>query len=262
MLRKLIVRFLLGCVVFVGLLLASAAVASYLALQQPTFYAALQSQTLSPAKRDALTKQFQLSQIAYNQWLDHSIARQQAAAAKSQPATPSTSTDPYDPKTDTYTVRLTEQQLNGQLVSHRPGSRATLQNPLIHIGDRCLELGFEVKNAKLAAVLSLILEPTVTGDGNVRLDIRAARLGKLRLPLNTILRCIPRDLVYSSHDFDVDLTLPSPHLTLKPPKNGRRTATVKSIRCADGELVVELLPPILAPASANRPQASTLSNLN
>lgn len=262
MLRKLIVRFLLGCVVFVGLLFASAAVASYLALQKPSFYANLQAQALSPAKRDALTNQFQLSQIAYNQWLDHSIARQQAAAAKSQPAAPTASTDPYDPKTDTYTVRLTEQQLNGQLVSHRPGSRATLQNPLIHIGDRRLELGFEVKNAKLAAVLSLVLEPTVTGDGNVRLDICAAHIGTLRLPLNAILRCIPRDIAYSSHDLDIDLTLPSPHLTLKPPKNGRRTATVKSIRCADGELVVELLPPILTPAPANRPQTSTLSNLN
>lgn len=265
MLRKLIVRLFLGCVAFMGLLMTTAAVASYLAFQQPAFYTHVRAQSLSPTERDVMTKQFQLSQIAYNAWLDSSLARQQAqqaAAAKLQPAVLTTSTDPYDPKTDTFTVRLTEQQLNGQLATSRPGSRATLQNPLIHIGDDCLELGFEVKQKNIAAVFSVLLEPSTTENGNIRLDIRAAHIGQLRIPLKTILRCLPRDIVQSAGDLDIDLTLPAPHLTLKLPKNGKRTATIKSIHCQAGELVVELLPPILERPPGNRPQPATLSNLH
>jgi hypothetical protein len=152
-----------------------------------------------------------------------------------------------------HTFRATEQQLNALLASQQRGLGDGLQNARVRLGDDVIELGAELgvalgggaKTSSRSFVLSVVLQPTLTADGTLRLDIQSARAGRLPIPLRTILRWLPRPVVLTAQDATLDLNPQSPHLAVKLPRSGPDSPAIKSIRCAAGEIVVELAPPVL-----------------
>lgn len=263
MIRRLVARIVRGCLAFFALLLMATALVAILSFRQPGFYAELRAQTFSPADQAAATQQLEQMNLAAMRWLELSLARQQAqqTAAPAPSGAGAPKPNLYDPRQDAHAIRITQQQLNAQFAAKELSMKDPWRRPRINIGQDTIELGVEVAAPSASAVLSIMLEPSLTDEGGLRLDIRAARIGSLTLPLHTILRCLPRAIVHSGPDADLDLTPPAPHLTVKLPKSGRRTPTIKAIECTPGEIVVTLLPPVLERLQGEGPPATTLSQL-
>lgn len=263
MLRRLFVRIVRGCVAVAALMLMTGALVSYLALRQPAWYAELRMQTLSAADQAAAKQAIEAAQVAAQRWLEQSLVKQHARLldVASSPAGTPPSAALYDPQQDVHTVRFTQQQLNAMLAEDGFGFREPLRNPRVRVDHDGIELAIEVAIPSAPAILSAVVGPSSLAGGDLRLDIRSARVGTLALPLETILRCLPRPVVYSNGELHVDLTPPTPHLTLRLSKSDTRSPTIKSIRCLPGELIVELLPPLLEqPPAADAQPLLTRTN--
>jgi uncharacterized protein YpmS len=264
MFKRIVIRVVRVGLTLVGLIVTATLVAGYLALSAPAFYVERRTAADSPAELAAAKAEFEQSRAAAVAWLAASASRQQAqrAAAPAPAALPGA--DPgafdgaYDPTRDVHTFRATEQQLNALLASQQRGRGEGLHNARVRLGDDAIELGAELgvalggraKNSSRSLVLSVVLQPTLTADGTLRLDIKSARAGRLPIPLRTILRWLPRPVVLPARDATLDLNPQSPHLAVKLPHSGPKSPTIKSIRCTTGEIIVELVPPVLdAPGS-------------
>jgi hypothetical protein len=271
MLKRIVVRVIRVGLTLFGLLVAATLLAGYLAMSGPAFYVERTTAAATRAEQAAAQEQFEQSQAAIAAWLAASASRQQAQLAGSSPPVGIAGEvrvaawqEPYDPTRDVYVFRATEQQLNSLLAGQEHSAGDSLQNVRVRLSEGGAELGAEIradlggaKSSSRTLVLSMVLQPTLTADGTLRLDIQSARVGRLPIPLRTILRCMPRPIVYSAHDADLDLNPESPHLALKLPRSDSATPTIKSIHCLRGEIVVELLPPVLK-APRNDVAASSL----
>jgi hypothetical protein len=265
MIRKFVIRLFFGCLALVGLVLTAATVVGWLAFQQPAFYAERRAQTFAPADEAKAERLLEQAEQDAQRWLHASLARQQAQQSKTDPPpVPQFAAwgAPYDPAQDVHTFRITEEQLNALLASDRHGLSKPLKNARIRIEQDRIELGVELQATAVDAVVSVVLEPTMTNVGGLRLGIQAARIGKLPIPFNAILGWWPRDIVYTDRQFDLDLTPPAPHLTLKLPQTAKGSPTIKSIHCTAGEIAVELLPPVLDPPPAVPAQQPQVTRRN
>jgi hypothetical protein len=277
MFKRIVIRMVRVGLTLVGVILTATLVAGYLALSEPAFYVERRTAADSPAELAAAKAHLEQSRAAAVEWLTASASRQQAQRAGAPAPAPFSGAlpgadlgafdGPYDPTRDVHTFRATEQQLNALLASQQRGTSDDLQNVRVRLGDDVIELGAELgvalgggaKNSSRSLVLSVVLQPTLTADGTLRLDIQSARAGRLPIPLRTILRWLPRPVVLSAQDATLDLNPQAPHLAVKLPRSGPDSPTIKSIRCAAGEIVVELAPPVLELPGNEVAQSLTVS---
>jgi hypothetical protein len=256
MFKRIVVRVVRLGLLIVGVTLTGTLFAGYLALSEPTFYVERLAMAATPAEQAAAKAQFERAQAAAVEWLAASTSRQQAALANgAAPAGgPGAIAGSYDPTCDVHVFRATERQLNALLAAQERGAGDGLRNLRVRLGDNGVELGAELcldaKPSSRSIVVSVLLQPTLRDDGTLRLDIQSARAGRLPIPLRMILRCLPRPIVYAANDGELDLNPEAPHLAIKLPRSDAAAPTIKSIRCAAGEIVVELLPPVLPPSAA------------
>lgn len=251
------------CLAIVTLVLTAVAIGCYLAVQPPAFYTELRTQSFTPAEVSAANLRSRLSQAAIDRWIDESLARQAAAGSRSSTLAeqaPTAATSAYDPQQDVRTVRFSEQQINSQLASTGGNTARKMQDARVKLSPDRLEFGIEFKEASTTVVLSCMLAPSVTDDGHLRLDVVATRVGKLTLPLRTILRFVPQHIAQSTNEMDIDLNPTDPHFTLKSTGRGSRSPRIKSVRCEEGELVVELLPPVLCRKEMAEPSVALSRN--
>ncbi|MCO6045045.1 YpmS family protein [Aeoliella sp. ICT_H6.2] len=248
MIRKAILRLLLASVAIAVVVVTAIMVAGYLALQQPGYYAALRAVELQPADQAAAELYWRQTAADYERWMQNSIARQQAAL-KQTPDAPAEAAPlrmPYNPATDTHEVRFTQRQLNAQLAGSKATQSGDWRNPRVRIGHDCIDVAFEVTSDEVTCFPSIALRPAIDADGNLRLEIVSAQIGQLPLPMKTILRNLPEEIGRkASRDVQLDLTSPSPSVTVNLPSTGKDSPTVKSLTCQEGEMVVEFLPPVI-----------------
>ncbi|WP_425396336.1 hypothetical protein [Aeoliella sp.] len=249
MLRKLILRFFLACFAMVGLVITTVVVAGYFALQQPSYYAQLRAVAYSPAEQSAAELSMRQTEANVKRWLQSSIARQQAASAD-EPSVMQLLAGagaPYDPTTDTHEVHLTQAQFNAHLASNKASRSGDWRNPRIRFGEDRIDLAFEVASDEFSCVPSISLEPSLTDDGKLRLGIVSAHIGQLPLPMKTILTNLPSEMTRpaASGDVELDLSAETPCVIVNLPTADSKSPTVSALTCREGELVVELLPPVV-----------------
>ena len=246
MFRKIFLRLIFCGCALIGIVVLSGCLAGYLAFQQPAFYADLRAQQFSKIEQQEATAQFEHTERDLRLWNERSLALQ-ARPASDAPAKVNEKPPrrEYDPANDTRSITVTEKQINAQLASLRTGDRGEWHNPRVRIRQDLMDVAFEVVLPQASCVVSAELKPALAPDGRLRLELTAARIGRLPLPLSTILGLLPRDLELSEDDMEVDLTPPTPHVCLDVTDGDPRCPSVKSIKCAEGVITIEFQAPVV-----------------
>jgi hypothetical protein len=247
MIRNILVRLFRCFVAFIGIVVASVSIAVYLALQQPAFYAELRSRQFSESEMRDVNASFQLMANDFRQWVSRSLVLQRGQLSDlSIPAAAGAAlAGRYDPAQDTRFFSVTEEQINVRLASSNFDVSREWQNPRVQIRQECVDFAFEFVVCERRCVLSVELKPTVTLEGRLRIDLAAARVGRLPLPLKRIFSCLPRDAFRSTSDVELHLTAPTPHVYLRLSGDDPKFPAVKSIKCAESEITVEFLAPVV-----------------
>ncbi len=248
MFRKLFIRLFLLCVCFTGMVVFALAIAGYLALQEPAYYADLRTKEFS--KSDQLAVEVALKQIEYEfeHWCERSLAQQQMQRSKPENSLSvgiGGFVSGYDPAQDTHTIKVTQHQINTALASTKSSRSGDWRNPRIRFGTDRVEFAVEIASGDFRCVLSAELKPSVMADGRLRLDLLAAHVGQLPLPINTIIQWLPHDDVYADDGMELNLSGATPHVCWTLPIGNSKRPSVKSIQCRSGEVAIEMLAPVL-----------------
>ena len=242
MIRKLARRAVkVGAVVF-AIGVTTLVVMACLAVSEPRFYSELSESSGSTATDSAWAEK---EMADFERWIHKSraIQRSQARQAARGEMVP----QPYDPGTDAYEIRFTEEQLNQQLASRRHGS---MNEPRIRLLDDRMLIGAEF-DLKRRLVFSVEVCPTVTADGRLQLDIQSSRLGRLPFPLRTVLGWLTRFPDFRSGELQLDLTGPTPVFVVDLSR-GPKYPAIRSVRCTEGELAIEFKAPVVQQTVAQR----------
>ncbi|MEP3480930.1 MAG: hypothetical protein ABJZ55_16910 [Fuerstiella sp.] len=224
MIRSLIV----GAVVF-GLMLIAVCIAAALAVQEPSFYTRLKAQEFAVD-----VKAFVRSEGAeFDRWLKDSIQSQQQQL--------DSDIAPVDSPIDTYTLQLSEDQLNGILASDIEKT-GDVRHPRIGLSDGSMQIGAEVDVNDTSIVASIALRPYAGTDGRLRLEIQSSHIGNLRFPLQTLLSMLQDQMTNISGDLELDLSGTKPVLILNT-KRGKEKPTIQSVRCQTGQLEITFQAP-------------------
>ncbi|QDU89218.1 hypothetical protein Pla175_26050 [Pirellulimonas nuda] len=236
-------RLLLAAVAAVVCLASGAAVVTWLALQEPGFYAELRTAQPSPDQSDAVVREITQMKADFVHWRDRSHARRPTPAPNAPAAVPADGRS-YDAESDTIVLRITEQQLNGILASDAFKLSGDLSNPRVRLKGGRIELGAELSTPHARCIVSAGLKPSLTDTGALRLDIESIRVGRVTIPFRWLLARLPQAIVLSGRDAEIDLTPPTPHIQFKSLSRGVKAPTVQSVTCDEGMIVVELATPV------------------
>lgn len=233
MIRKIIVRTFFVGAVLTCLVVVSGLTAGYLAFQQPGFYANLRSQDVSAESEDQLKQQA----ADFETWIQNSLTSQHAQSISDVDA------QAYDPATDTYTVQVSERQLNGLLVSRRSGA-GDMQHPRVRVEQDSVRLGAEFVIDGTKLVVSAAVKPTVGADGRLQFEIQSGHVGRLRLPLNTLLSLMDSNVKQLSNGLELQANGSTPTLILNQTTRPK-APKVQAIDCKNGLIAVTFQAPVL-----------------
>lgn len=255
MFRKLIIRLVLMTIGINSVAVLALGVMGYLALQEPAYYAKLRGQNFLETDASALETNLKLIERDLAFWTQTSLERQRRQSS-ALPAELQQADEAYDPRADVKSITLTQDQLNTMLASSSATKQGDWRNPRIRLEKDRLNFAFEFAAQQFHLVLSVELQPSLEQDGRWRFDLLSARVGRLRLPIQTVLQWLPLEPSYRDKNMELILTGTTPHVLVAPPVLGKDSPTVQSIQVVKGKLIVELLPPILPPqqlAAADEP---------
>ena len=88
MLRKIIIRFVVGCAILMLLAIGSVATVLALASQQPTFYSQLRNQNFSAADQNQARNEFEQLVVSTEQWLRASAENNNDCSLPTRPVRP------------------------------------------------------------------------------------------------------------------------------------------------------------------------------
>ncbi|MFK7819634.1 MAG: DUF2140 family protein [Planctomycetaceae bacterium] len=232
MIKKLIKRTLLvGAALAVAAILC-AIVCIYLAFQQPDFYAELRTSEPAPTQNEDVEQRV----ANLEEWARKSLSLQRAKKRGEN----NKAAQEYDPQTDTFSLRLSQSELNAELNSKSDGD---VREPRIRLMENQIQVGAEIAANEKQVVFSVDLQPTVTPNSTLELDIQGARIGKLPLPLNWLLSFVGDKKL--SNKVRLGMSGERPVFAVDLFKDERRSARVKSIKTSPGEITIEFLAPQL-----------------
>lgn len=243
MIRKIIVRTFFVSAAVMCLVVASGLLAGYLAFQQPGFYATLRSQNVDLESENELKQQASDLQ----QWVRNSLTTQRMQGVNDAEA--------YDPANDTHTIQLSERHLNAFLVSRDTGAGG-MQHPRICLEQDSVRLGaeFDFDNTKL--VFSAAVKPVVAANGRLHFEVQSGHVGRLRIPLNTLLSLMDSNVKQLSNGVELQINGGNPTFILNP-RFGPNAPKIQSIDCQNGQLAVTFQAPISPEAGhSNRDRVS------
>lgn len=236
MIRKIIVRTFFVSAALVCLVVVSGLVAGYLAFQQPEFYATLRSKDVTAVSEDELKQQAS----EFEQWIKNSLTAQHLQRSSDVQA------QAYDPAADTHKIQVTERQLNGLLVSRRSGA-GDMQHPRLCIEEDTVRLGAEFVIDGTTLVFSAAVKPVVGADGRLYFAIQSGHVGRLRIPLNTLLSFMDSNVKQLSNGLELQANGSTPTLIFDQ-TTGPKAPKVQSIICKDGLIAVTFQAPVLPDA--------------
>ena len=257
MLRRLCFRLFLCCLALAGILTALLCFAGYLATREPAFYAELKSQEFSQVDQKLAEANLRLLEKNFERWSARSIALQQAQKRNPNLAPQEFLQGEYDPASDVHVVRITDQHLNAMLAS--ADSHGEWQRPRIMISDGRIDFACEIVTPELSCIVSAGLQPTVTDEGQLQLDILSTHVGRLPLPLETLWSWV-REMDVSEGDVEIDRLSPKPRLRWNLMPQDLASPTVRSIECREGQLVIEFCAPVLKREQPKGDEAQIAAN--
>lgn len=220
--------------------------AGYLALQEPAFYADLRKQQFTPADELASRAYFELVDQDYRRWRERSLALQRAQLTNPAPIDAhGTAPQAYDAARDTYYVTLTEAQFNARLAAEQSSAQREWRNLRVQFRPDCFTVAFELATSAGHCVVSTDLKPALTPGACLQIEPLALRVGRLRLPLDSLLRALPADSHALGDDVSLDLTGSTPHFRLDLTRRGPEAVAIRSIQCGDGKLTLGFAAPTL-----------------
>ena len=240
MMRKLLRRFLVASVLFAGFVILCVVTTALLVMQTPGFYSERLNATSSAEKQAAAKSHWEQTVRTHKQWLANSISRQRTQVFEKDPRKKR-----YEPSEDIHIVRITEEDINTLISSSQTRSQGAISEPRFQFRDGEAAVAFQLKSSRFHCVVSSVLRPKFTDDGRLQLDILSARIGQLPIPLETLIRCSPKELRHQDGTLEIDLTLPTPHIALNLWKHQTHIAPPKSVHCLDGEIVIQFVAPKL-----------------
>lgn len=246
MLRKFFIRLFLCVVALMSAAFLSVCIAGYLAFRQPGFYADLRAQEFTAKDQLETKTAFQLMESEFRRWKGRSVTLQRTHESPSDAILHGlTGLNKYDPRHDTHSVTITERQINAQFAAAEGQSNRPLQNVRMRIGQDRLSLACEFVTSKASCVLSVETAPKLTAEGRLQLDLLSARIGSLRLPMKTLLHWLPLDARDLGSNMRLDLTGPTPCISLDTSADDPEAPSIRSVTCSEGQITVEFLAPVL-----------------
>lgn len=246
MLRKFIFRLFLCFAVLTSAAVLAVCITGYLAFRQPGFYADLRAQEFSASDQAAAKADLRVMEMEFRRWREQSVANQRTQESQSDTILRRiTRQTQYDPQHDTHSVTITERQINAQLAAAEGPSHRPLQNVRMRIGQDRLSLACEFVTSKASCVFSVETAPKLTAEGRLQLDLMSARIGSLRLPMKTLLHWLPLDARDLGSNMRLDLTGPTPCISLDTSADDPEAPSIRSVTCSEGKITVEFLAPVL-----------------
>ena len=254
MVSRILLKLFFATVCFVVLVVTSLSAAAYLAFSTPSFYAELLDQPIEPAGAVAIEERLEAMRMEFVRWRQQSLAFQieQRKLAEVDRAEANREGDvpqpapKYDPDKDLFTIRITEDEINAVLAAEADNrGKEDLSNPRIRIEEDQVQVAFTVASPVGELVLSAAFAPEQPEAGDLKLQITSASVGRLPLPLSTVVQYLPKKEAALKGDLMLDTTGKLPSLVLRSDGRDNEVAAPKSIRCVAGEIVVELMAPKL-----------------
>lgn len=222
---RAVLRLIRVVVVLVGLVTATAAVACYLALQEPAFYSDLHKHP--PTANEVKAAKTRLEQVR----ADYVLWRRRLQLDQ-----------PIDPALAVHEVRFSDAHLNAVLASETISlAGGALEDPRLRVTPGGIDFACGVVTPVARCVFSAELTPELTPDGVLTLRLESARIGRLPLPCQTLVGFLPRERSRLSGSLYLDLTATKPLITLDLADKAK-TLLAQSVECSEGELAVRFVP--------------------
>lgn len=249
--RKLLIRSVIVCIALFVVGACSVGIALVLACSKPGFYTQLQGQTLTAEEEQQLQAEMQTRLQSLEIWAAMSAAKADAAE-QGQPfpfrpqAVAHIGGDPdLDYAAPRQTLTITEAELNGILQSQRAGD---VRAPRVQILEDRVRVGCEIDTGSLSCVATIDLNVVHTEENELRFDILGGQIGRLPIPLKTLLKSLPAKMVKGSKDVEFNLSADTPHLLLKLDRPNRPLPRLQSVQATDGQILIDFSAPVPAAA--------------
>lgn len=248
MIRTFLIRSLFVCLFLAAsgvILLATAAV---LAFQSPGFYAEIVDRPYSAEEVQAASADLEKLGQTLDRWSQFAAARQRLSetAKGDQRAFLETVAVAIgeDAMQDVQKVTVTSDQINAVLQGDTELRSGDIRQFRLQFSEQMVQLGFELRTPLGGLIVSVDLKPGPTTTGDLQFDILGGRVGRLPIPLQTLLQALPADKVQGKNRVQCDLSANPPRLTILtqshgPPPHFR----VKEVRCVTGTMALELEAP-------------------
>lgn len=245
MIRNVCVGLLRCAAALTVLVLVTVCCAGYLATREPGFYVELKSQEFSSSEQKLAELKFRQLEKDFERWREHSLSRQRAQGPNADADSLEEPHEKYDPTEDMHVVSITDRQLNAMLAAAETETRGEWQKPRVRIVTDRIDVACEIVTDEVTCVACVELQPSVTGEGRLQLDIVSAQVGKLPLPLETLWSWLPKDTKMSNADVELDLTSSTPRLRWRLVEQASNSPTIRSVDCRTGEIAIKLSAPVL-----------------
>lgn len=217
---KILFRLLRIAGAVIGVLVTTAGVAGFLALQEPAYYTELRQQPVTPQEAKTANDRLHLERSAYLAWRGRLPADQRGGRAPV-----------------VHEVRYTAAHLNALLASEWSGFG---EAPRLRVKPGAIDFACGIVTPIATCVVSAELKPQLTPHGVLILELESAQVGRLPLPCKTLFGLLPKERRRLSGKLYLDLTGPNPLVSLDlSDKNDMLLA--QSIECGEGDFVVRFM---------------------
>ncbi len=246
MIRKLLVRLFLASVASVAMVGIGIGICVWLAIQPTPEYSRLLKHQFTAEDQQQADQRFQQLGQSIDRWSSQSewLAKQakpptnpqqssllSLAKALTQPAINSQ-----------RRIEISQDDLNAVLSSTR-FSGDQLKDVRVRIANDRILLAGRLESGEFPTMfLSLDLRLRVQPDGKLQIALLNSRVGRLTLPLASLLRLV-RDEIRTDDQLEIDLDSTPITLTINPGKAPTGTPRLKQISSDDGKLIIDLTAP-------------------
>ena len=239
MILKFIFRFFIACFALLLFTIVAVACCFWLVNQEPAFYADLRNQQFTEAEQNAVKDRLRLLAESMGQWAMSSVQRQKLPL-EFQHAEQEHGKKPFDPAANTKDFIISQYDLNATLASNKYSSGDFRNLRAQILDDRIRFAGELYVTAETPIVLSVDFRLSRILNNQLKLEIIGGSLGRLPLPLQWLLRCLPADVFRSQRELEVRFSDTVPHVLMDITDSSRSRPVLKQIRTIAGKITLEL----------------------
>ncbi len=140
-------------------------------------------------------------------------------------------------------------------------SEGEFQDLRVRVLANRVQLAAQVVTSYATCVASATFEPSLTPERDLRFDMVSANIGRLPLPIGTLLKYLPQPVQFKSREAQLNLSSPTPYMVFNLPGQGDGKPKLQSLNLAEGQITLEFLPPERESAPQSGRQRGVLSGV-